>query len=216
MAYRPVGIPSGWHTIRLAYHPAVRREGSRLYTRKKIMADDKFQGRYRIDSARLADYDYGSNGMYFITICTQNRESYFGEIIADEENSCTLLPTPVGQRAIQGWQTIPQFSSFVQLDAFQLMPNHIHGVLWISKPNYTEWEPNRFGPQSQNLASIMRGFKSGVTMYALNNQLEFGWQARYYDRVIRNDDELHRIRQYIANNPTNWHQDQNNVENLFM
>jgi putative transposase len=62
----------------------------------------------------------------------------------------------------------------------------------------------------------MRGFKSGVTMYALNNQIEFSWQPRYYDRVIRNDDELRRIRKYIENNPMNWHQDRNNVENLFM
>jgi putative transposase len=67
------------------------------------MNDDKFQGRYHIDSARLADYDYGSNGMYFITICTKNRESYFGEIIADDENHCELMTTPIGQRVIDGW-----------------------------------------------------------------------------------------------------------------
>lgn len=180
------------------------------------MDDAKFRGQYRIDSARLANYDYCTNGMYFVTICTKNREEYFGEIIADEEDRCDLMPTPIEQRVIDGWQSIPQFSPFVALDSFQLMPNHLHGVLWICKDDYADWQPNQFGPQSQNLASIMRGFKSGVTVYALRNQLEFGWQPRYYDRVIRNDNELHRIRQYIANNPANWYQDRNNVENLLM
>ncbi|WP_370698886.1 DUF2851 family protein [Fibrella musci] len=105
---------------------------------------------------------------------------------------------------IDGWLAIPQFSPFVELDAFQLMPNHLHGILRFKKIEQGVEQPNRFGPQRQNLASVIRGFKAGVTDFATRNKMEFGWQARYHDRVIRNDDELQRIRTYIAANPTNW------------
>lgn len=179
------------------------------------MAETKFDGRYRIDPARLTNYDYGSNGAYFVTVCTQNKECHFGEI--DNVNGeLVIQPTVIGQRVIEGWLSIPTFSPFVQLDAFQLMPNHLHGVLFIDKPDYSDWQPNVFGPQRQNLASVMRGFKSGVTAYATTNQITFCWQTRYHDRVIRNDNELDRIRQYIYNNPAKWEQDRNNETGLYM
>lgn len=181
----------------------------------KIMDETKFQSKYRIEPARLLDYDYGSNGAYFITICTKNKDCYFGDIgIVDEEP--VIQPTTIGQRAIDGWYSIPEFSPFIQLDAFQLMPNHLHGILFINKADYTDWKPNTFGPQKENLASTLRGFKSGVTAYATTHQIPFGWQTRYYDRVIRNDNELNRIRQYIKNNPIQWAQDSENKEGLYM
>jgi putative transposase len=180
------------------------------------MLQDRFEGRYRIDSARLADYDYGSNGMYFITICTQNRDCCFGEIIADKSGEWIIQPTIIGQRVIDGWFAITHYQPSVVLDVFQLMPNHIHGVLWICKSDHTDWQPNRFGPQRHNLASIVRGFKSGVKTFATTNGLSFNWQPRYYDRVVRNEDELRRIRHYIDANPSNWQKDQNNAENLYM
>ena len=80
------------------------------------------------------------------------------------------------------------------------MPNHLHGILFIDKTDKTDWQPNSFGPQRDNLALILRGFKSGVTTYAKIHQLPFCWQARYHDRVIRNDNELNPIWQYIADN----------------
>lgn len=75
---------------------------------------------------------------------------------------------------------------------------------------------NKFGPQSKNLSSIIRGFKIGVTKYVNNNNLEFAWQSRFHDRIIRNENELNHIRQYIFNNPLRWELDKNNLENLFM
>lgn len=83
------------------------------------------------------------------------------------------------------------------------MPNHVHGVIWICKPetNTSNWQPNQFGPQRQNLASILRGCKAGVKKNATMHQIDFGWQPRYYDRVVRNDKKLTRIRAYIENNP---------------
>lgn len=177
--------------------------------------NDLYQGKYRIASARLAEYDYGSNGMYFVTICTRNKDTYFGGI---DPTTATLMPSAIGQVVIDCWLTIPTYFPFVELDAFQVMPNHLHGILWICKSaaEQTDWQPNQFGPQRQNLAAVIRGFKAGVTKYAKLNQIEFGWQPRYYDRVVRNQNELERIRTYIENNPAKWVYERNNSENLYM
>lgn len=120
--------------------------------------------------------------MYFITICTQNRESFFGDVI-ERQGVTFLQPSVIGQIAIDYWLAIPTFFPFVELDSFQLMPNHLHGILWICKPDAeaTDDQPNQFGPQRQNLASIIRGFKAGVKKYATLTQLDFEWQSRYYD-----------------------------------
>ena len=67
---------------------------------------------------------------------------------------------------------------------------------------------NKFGPQSKNLASIIRGFKSAVTSFARINHIGFGWQPRFYEHIIRTSDSYQRISQYIANNPANWQDDQ--------
>lgn len=181
------------------------------------MRNELFQQKFRIDSARLAGYDYGANGIYFVTICTQDRMHFFGDIQTDTQTQgATLIPTLIGLHTLTCWQSITERFPFVELDAFQLMPNHLHGILWICKTDYHAWQPNRFGPQYNNLPAIIRGFKAGVTAYARQNNLEFGWQARYYDRIVRNHDELNRIRTYIANNPAQWQQDRDNPENLYM
>jgi putative transposase len=177
--------------------------------------DTHFRGKYRVDSARLADYDYGSNGMYFVTICTRNREWFFGDIV-EGQNGFYLAPTPMGQHAIDCWLAIPEHFPFVILDEFQVMPNHVHGLLCIDKLDYQDWQPNTFGPQSKNLASILRGYKIGVTKHGKTEGVHFGWQPRFHDRIVRDADELARIRHYIVENPANWETDQNNPDSLFM
>ena len=88
------------------------------------------------------------------------------------------------------------------------MPNHVHGIIIIDKPDGDDDDgPNQFGPQSKNLASIVRGYKIGVTKYARQHNQPFKWQARYHDHVIRNDREYERIRQYIDENPERWEED---------
>jgi REP element-mobilizing transposase RayT len=86
------------------------------------------------------------------------------------------------------------------------MPDHIHGIIIIDKQNQSKekLKPNKFGPQSQNLGSIVRGFKTGVTKYARMNDIEFKWQSRYHDHIIRNEKSFYRIRKYIIDNPKNW------------
>jgi len=96
------------------------------------------------------------------------------------------------------------------LDAFVIMPNHVHGILIFEKPNKTDWTPNKFGTQSQNLGSVLRGFKASLKRYANQNNIEFGWQSRFHDHIIRNEIELKNIRAYTRNNPMNWVRDRLN------
>ena len=178
---------------------------------------DKYQDKYRIPSARLKGYDYGQNGAYFITICTKNRIHYFGEI-EESRNDPFLQMSPMGIVAYDYWQKIPEHFPFVFLDEYVLMPNHIHGIVIISKSNQQQQIDyfNKFGPQSGNLSSIIRGYKAGVKTFATTNKIEFLWQPRFYDRIIRDEDEMKRIRRYIISNPANWDKDRNNKPDLFM
>jgi len=161
--------------------------------------DDLFQNKYRKRAARLNNWDYGSNGQYFVTICTARRKPYFGKF---EESG--FAPSDIGEYARQCWLSIPDHYEFVQLDAFVLMPDHLHGILGFGKKIRTEWKVNEFGPQQENLASVIRGFKMAVTSYALSQSFEFKWQSRFFDRLIRNPNELDQIRDYIRDNPRNW------------
>lgn len=172
---------------------------------------DKFKQKYRTQSARLSNWDYGSNGAYFVTICTQDRVHYFGEI-----KNATVIYSHIGEIAHKFWTDISSHFPFVIVDELVIMPNHIHGVLFFDRPDYNSWKPNRFAPQSQNLASVIRGFKAAVKKYATLNNIEFIWQPRYYDRVVRNEGEWNRIHQYIFDNPFKWEQDRDNPENLYM
>ncbi len=173
---------------------------------------DKKQFRYQ-------GYDYSQDGYYFVTICTKNRKFYFGLVVNEKNNL-----SDIGKIVEQYRQKIPEHFPFVKLDEFIVMPNHIHGII-IIKNNMTigtqnlaflqEYQ-NKFGPQSKNLSSIIRGFKIGVTKSVRDNNLEFNWQSRFHDRIIRNDDELNNIRQYIIDNPIKWELDRNNLDNLYM
>jgi len=188
---------------------------------------EKFKGKYRIPSARWATWDYGNNGAYFITICTANRDHSFGKIVKEE-----MILSAIGQSALDCWHEIPAHFPFVVLDQFVVMPNHVHGIVVIDKPvetqnlasvigetqdvasgsvkethNHASLRGNKFGPQSKNLASIVRGYKIGVTKYARQNNIPFAWQPRYHDHVIRNADECERVRNYIHGNPRKWAED---------
>jgi putative transposase len=91
---------------------------------------DKFQNKYRIASARAQWWDYGWNGAYFITICTQNREHFFGKIVDSK-----FIPSQIGQLAKTIWHEIPNKFQYVELGDFVVMPNHIHGILILDKPD---------------------------------------------------------------------------------
>ncbi len=144
-----------------------------------------------------------------VTICTKNREHFFGEIVNGE-----MQYTQIGEKANTCWSDIPNHFPFVALDVHIIMPNHVHGILSINKIIVETQDfaslpksKNKFGPQSKNLGSIVRGFKIGVTNFVRDNDLEFAWQPRYHDRVIRDIAELERTRKYILDNAVNWFDD---------
>jgi putative transposase len=195
----------------------------------------KFKGKYRIPANRLLNYDYGSNGLYFITICTKEKIHYFGEIVETRDgasfpiingyapsttqetrNHASIQMTEMGAIANEYWQSIPEHYPFVILDEFVVMPNHIHSIIAINKKEEKEWQPNAFGIQSRNLGAIIRGFKSSVKRYANERNIEFYWQARYHDHIIQNEKTLFAVRNYIMANPANWPKNMNNNPGLKM
>ena len=111
----------------------------------------------------------------------------------------------IGHIAYQNWLAIPEHFPFVQLDDFQVMPDHLHGILIIKKDLFTPTlKQNKFAPQSQNLSSIIRGYKASVKTYAVKNQIEFYWQSRFHEHIIRNAEEFQQIKFYIGSNVANW------------
>lgn len=187
----------------------------------------KYQNKYRIESARLKNWDYGSNGAYFITICTKNREHYFGEI----ENKKMKL-SELGKLAYEFWKEIPNHFPFVELGNFVVMPNHTHGILIIDKNaivqtrliasqpliaylQQTETRQNKTGGITgnhnpmfhDNISRIIRWYKGRCSFEIRKIHTDFGWQSRFHDHIIRNDASFNRIQNYIETNPENWKED---------
>lgn len=194
---------------------------------------DKFQDKYRITSTRLQNWDYAWDAAYFITICTKNREHYYGEV-----KSGKMVLSELGEIVEKEWLKTFDMRPDMNLtpDVFVVMPNHFHAIVIIGKNKYNSGgnygrdamhcvstmgcistkdigdakhcvSTNKFGPQSKNLASIIRGFKIGVTTNARKIHADFQWQDRFYDHIIRNDTSHEKIRNYIINNPLNWNKD---------
>jgi REP element-mobilizing transposase RayT len=160
----------------------------------------------------LKGYDYSQTGAYFVTICTRNRACLFGDI-ADGK----MVLNGAGHAAADCWYTIPEHFPHAQLGAFMVMPNHIPGILFIvgAAVGAKNFSPPQRGQRprgtSKTIGSIIRGFKIGVTRWMRRNTaVEHVWQRNYYERVIRNEDELNHIRQYIEGNPAQWESDREN------
>ena len=189
----------------------------------------KFRGKYRIPSARLKNYDYASNGGYFVTICTKNREHFFGKV-ADEE----MRLSEIGKITDDCWRKITEHFPFVVLGQWVVMPNHVHGVVIIDKTDCGRDAVCGDGRDAvcgdgrdaincvstrggitknnnpmlyQNLSTIIRWFKGRTTFEIRKLCPDFSWQPRFHDRIIRDENELHRISQYIIANPANWEND---------
>jgi len=175
-----------------------------------------YQNKFQIQSARHKNWDYTNDGYYFVTICTKYMQKFFGEVVDGE-----MKLSEIGKIANKYWQEIPKHFPFVKLDEFVVMPNHVHGIIEIKNgtvetQNFASLRSgNKFGPQSKNLGSIVRGFKVGVKKYATINKIDFQWQPRFYDRIICDEQALGKIREYIQRNPKFWDEDKNKVENIF-
>ena len=164
-------------------------------------------------SIRLRGYDYSRAGAYFVTICIQNRECLFGEILDGK-----MLLNGAGRIVAGEWNHTTALRTNVELDEFVIMPNHIHGVVVIVESRrgvlqckgvlqYAPTTPSRLQSPSQTIGAIVRGFKSAVTK-RINELRETPgaklWQRNYWEHIVRNESELNRIRAYIQNNPAQW------------
>lgn len=218
---------------------------------------NKFRNKYRIPTARLPGWDYRNAGAYFITICTHNRVSVFGECQQGKMKLSTA-----GMIAQGCWYQIPFLNPHVALGAFVVMPNHVHGVLILDEmgnggdgvgngnvetfdsnvstlngitstvvsPNAApDFEPNdktnmvgvsinndnknlfyqNISPKSGSVSRVIQQYKTVCTKYIrlACPEINFEWQSRFYDHIIRNEVSFQNISNYILNNPKKWKED---------
>ena len=215
-----------------------------------------YQNKFRVETTRLKNWNYASDGWYFITICTKGRENIFGII----EHGIMIL-NQYGRIVEQCWFDLPNHYFNLILDAFVIMPNHLHGIMIIDntretivsgnadggvsvnggvglsingvvvetgfKPVSTDTQPNmNTQPQSNTQPQPNTQPQSSTTKHGIfefaralktfssrrMNELDITagksrWQSRFHDHIIRDEEELHRIQQYIFNNPSTWEKD---------
>jgi REP element-mobilizing transposase RayT len=170
-------------------------------------------------SIRLRDYDYAQPGAYFVTLCIQNRECLLGEVVEG-----IMRVNEVGQIIQSVWDELPRHYPGVDIDAFVVMPNHVHGIIVLSavgaalrnRPD-EPGQPQGVAP-TMSLMDVVHRFKSLTTAQYRHGIIRKGcrpflgrlWQRNYYEHIIRNEEELHCIRQYIADNPMRWETDREN------
>lgn len=212
------------------------------------MSEDKFKDKYRIDTARAWWHDY-DGGAYFITICTKDREHYFGEIEDGE-----MVLSEIGDYTRQCIEQISQHNPYAEIPLYVIMPNHLHLIVFIVETVHapSPQKPSKGNPetvhapfsQTQNnnkisetvhapslqpsrwkndnvdkemqfiskkkhrLAVTIGSLKSAITHFANQNAIDFAWQPRFHDRIIRDQPEMNRIATYIENNVANWKDDE--------
>ena len=182
-------------------------------------------------SVRLRGYDYAFRGFFFITICTHDKQPSLADIIDYQPQL-----SKIGQVVAECWKQIPEHFPRVRLDEWIVMPNHLHGIIVIRNPGsfppptsgdegtacraptnleaLTAYETvfEEFGkPVAASLSTIARSFKSAVSKRVRE---ELGtanlpvWQRNYFEHVIRDEDSLNKIRNYIWENPIHWNRDE--------
>ncbi|MBI3945755.1 MAG: transposase [Armatimonadetes bacterium] len=180
--------------------------------------------RHHRRSTRLRGYDYSRGGAYFVTLCTQHRLCLFGQVCDGEMDL-----SDAGRVVERLWTTIPEYCAGVEVDAPVVMPNHLHGVLVLPYDGSFAAKEIRsaggistrpHGTDDGSLGRIVQEFKTastceygfGVRHYGWTAYEGRLWQRNYHDRIVRNQDELERIRAYILNNPATWAFDAENPE----
>lgn len=176
---------------------------------------------------RLSGYDYSQNGCYFVTICTQNRDCLFGDIVGVGRDRPAIMLNEYGKIVENVWYSLPDHHP-VELYIFQIMPNHIHFVLVIDNTGgQTGASRNDTGESSgasrraptrkPTLGFIVGMFKTECTKQINQFRKTPGgivFQRNYYEHIIRNENELYKIREYIELNPEMWERDRNNPNHI--
>ncbi len=192
----------------------------------------KFQDKYRVETTRLDVWDYSSPWWYYVTINTKDHIEYFGSIVNGK-----MVLNELGKIIEDEWQKTKLVRRNVDLDYYVIMPNHLHGIIILNGierrddpmgrlPNNAECEIIKNETmqrivstktlKANSLGSIVGQFKPVCTkrIRALGYKC-FSWQSSFYDRIIRNEKELYKIRKYITDNPLKWEIEKNSPENIF-
>ncbi|MCI0595059.1 MAG: hypothetical protein L0Z48_00785 [candidate division Zixibacteria bacterium] len=176
-------------------------------------------------SIRLKEYDYAQAGAYFVTVCTQGREDFFGEIKNGE-----MVLNGAGKMVQTAWDALPERFPEIELDEFMVMPNHVHGIIVMGgaplvstvggAPGEDRTDAkNRAGTRpAPTLGEIVGVFKSITTLEYVRAIKRCHWppfpgrlwQRNYFEHIIRNEKTLAKIREYIVNNPQRWRFDREN------
>ena len=176
--------------------------------------ENKYQQKYRVLSSRAQWHNYNC-GVYFITICTDNHNHYFGKIYNNEMHLSVL-----GEFIENEFNNISQHNPDCEVPVFVIMPNHIHAIIFIDQiDNKNRYDCNEnydlksFDKMSKislmkgRLSIVVGSIKRSVTYFAKINNIPFKWQPRFYDRIIRGFDEMNNIGLYIENNIIKWETD---------
>jgi putative transposase len=176
-----------------------------------MMTSQSFEESYpQRHNTRLHSYDYTWQGAYFVTICTHDKQSLFGDIPGNR-----IRLNPYGEIVDSVWKGIPLHYPEVKNDVFIIMPNHVHGIIFIQ-------DRRRSGPRpapttKHPLSEIVRAFKSYSSRKINEHRHSEGtpvWQRSYYEHVIRSEEEFTRIGEYILNNASKWETDHENPNTL--
>ncbi len=170
-------------------------------------------------SIRLSGYDYSQSGAYFVTICADRRQCLFGDVVDGR-----MVLNQYGAIVADEWQKSSVIRQEIELDGWVVMPNHFHGIVIINNTvganvnNHVGANDDHVGANGRSplrmkpksLSSLMAGFKS-ITTKKINILRDSPrtpiWQRNYYEHIIRNQDAMDKIRQYIVNNPLSWEND---------
>jgi REP element-mobilizing transposase RayT len=178
-----------------------------------------YLNKYRIESARMKGWDYSNTAYYFVTICIKNRMNILGKIENDE-----MILNNIGKIIESEWLMTKIIRKNIELDEYKIMPNHFHAIIFINNDNIgtvscrdalqcvstgdSAGTETKYGNR-QNLSNIIRGFKGATTKKIhIAGHEEFEWQSRFYDRIIRDENELDNVRKYIRYNPSKWNEDE--------
>ncbi len=167
--------------------------------------------RHHRKSIRLKEYDYKKEGKYYITICTINRECLLGDI-----SDGKMILNEYGNIVLKSWKWLSEQYSYITLDETVIMPNHLHGIIIITNlcRGGSRTAPTGEDIKYKPLGRLIGAFKTVSTknINQIRNMPEIPfWQRNYYERIIRDEKDLNKIREYIKNNPLKWELDEENL-----
>jgi putative transposase len=158
-------------------------------------------------SIRLRGYDYAQPAAYFVTVCTRNHTCLFGHVVNGE-----MHLNEAGEMVRSVWDRLRGRFPSVEPDAFVVMPNHVHGIIAFVGAGLALPEDKSAASSAPTLADVVRAFKSLSAIQVNRRLMRSGslWLRNYYEHVVRNEQELTAIREYIQANPALWDDDENN------